>query len=1022
MLCKKNTKPFDMNLFKNPPAEYRGAPFWSWNGLLEEKRLKKQINCFEEMGFGGFFMHSRRGLETEYLSDEYFESIANCIETAKEKRMNACLYDEDRWPSGFAGGLVTKTPKYRQRVLCITANEADLPCFETDKKSAVEKGKPYLIACYDIEFDQDGYLKDYRMIEPNAKAVHNKYYAYSRTEQPSARYNFQTNVDLMQKEAISKFIEITHDEYFKRFGKEYGKTIPTIFSDEPRQGPAEQLEENPKSTGVYHWTYNFEESFKEKYGYDIIERLPKLVWDKQGVHSYERYDYFNHTTSLFEEAFFKQIHNTVNQQGLTFCGHLMLEDELLGQLRWGGDIMRLYPHFDIPGIDMLFDFIEFLTAKQVQSVVRQYNKEAMLSELYGVTGWDYDFKCLKMQGDWQAAMGVSVRVPHLSMYSMKGVAKRDYPQSFNYQAPWYKEFKYLEDHYARLNTVLNRGKDVVDVAIIHPFETTFLTYTTKEKSEQKIKDQEYSLKKLAKNLLYSNIDFDFLNEALLPTQKTECSKKLTVGKMQYSTVIVPPVKTLRETTVQLLERFIDCGGRVIFTGECPEYLDGKISNKVENLYKKAQVITQDDALLDALENTRRVKISAKGIDNKKIYRLIQDGDDYWLYAAHTERIGKTDAVRRKTTPDKTVIEVKGEFGVTVFDTINGKTEKADYEIKDGKTYIYRDWYINDCLLVKLTKELTEKKEAKNTSSPYDTLVIKDATYKRHEDNCVVLDMCKVSTDGKNYNQKKYVLEQSSILCKQLGFQIEEAQPYYMKETPQYPVYAQFEFVCETEMDGLTLALERADEAKIHFNGKKIKSTINGYYVDEDIKTVPLTKTQKGKNILEITMPISAVFQLEPCYILGDFCSYLNGGEIVLTAPKNNKINFTPIGTQGLTFYGGNISYNFQISTDECIAEITVDNFTAPCIKVLVDGENAGLIALSPFAVKVALSKGTHNIELLCYGNRNNTFGPIHNSHIADPNYYVVPLSWDHENEYFTEDFHFQETGILSNPTVKLYKK
>lgn len=1022
MLCKKSSKPFDINLFKNPSNEYRGTPFWSWNGLLQNDRLKKQINCFEEMGFGGFFMHSRRGLETEYLSDEYFKSIKTCIDSAKEKQMNACLYDEDRWPSGFAGGLVTKTPKYRQRVMCITANENDLPCFEFDKTKAIEEGKPYLIACFDVEFDNDGYLKSYTTISPNSTAKHNKYFAYSRTEHPSARYNFQTNVDLMQKEAIGRFIEITHNEYHKRFGDEYGKSVPTIFSDEPRQGPAEQLEENLKSTGIYHWTYNFEESFKQEYGYDIIERIPKLVWDEQGVHSYERYDYFNHTTSLFEEAFFKQIHKVTNNQGLTFCGHLMLEDELLGQIRWGGDIMRLYPHFDIPGIDMLFDFVEFLTAKQVQSIVRQYNKESMLSELYGVTGWDYDFKCLKMQGDWQAAMGVSVRVPHLSMYSMKGAAKRDYPQSFNYQAPWYKEFKYLEDHYARLNTVLNRGKDVVDVAVIHPFETTMLCYSTKEKSEEKIKNQEYALKDLAKNLLYSNLDFDFLNEALLPTQKTECAKKLTVGEMQYSTIIVPPVETLRQTTVQLLEKFINCGGNVIFTGNCPKYIDGKISQKAELLYNKSKVITDDAKLIEALEDLRRVKIISEGAENKKIYRLIQDDENYWLYAAHTERMGKTDVARRKLAPQKTVIEIKGEFGVCVYNTLTGDIDKADYEIKNGKTIIYYDWYANDCLLLKLTKDSTERKQPKNPIVPYQTLVIDKASYKRYEDNCIVLDMCKTSTDGKNYNQKKYVLEQNSILCNLLGFQVEEAQPYYMKDTPGYTVYAQFDFICESELDCLKLALERADEAKILFNGKEISNNINGYYVDEDIKTITLPKSEKGKNVLEIIMPISAVYGLEPCYILGDFCSRIENNEIILTAQKNNEVTFTPIGEQGLTFYGGNISYNFKISTDECIAKIKADNFGAPCIKVFVDGKDTGLIALSPFVVELPLSKGEHDIELLCYGNRNNTFGPIHNSHIADSNYYIVPLSWDHQNEYFTEDFHFQETGILSNPIIELYKK
>lgn len=1016
---KNNQKTLDMNLFKNPTSEYRGAPFWSWNGKLEKECLEKQIECFKEMGFGGFFMHPRYGLETEYLSEEYFEAIKKCIDTAEQNRMNANLYDEDRWPSGFAGGLVTKEGKYRQRVLCITANEALLPEF-SEKEQAIKEGKPYLIACFDVEFTKDGYLKSYRKIDFCDKALHNKYYAYSRTEKPSGRYNFQTNVDLMQKEAIGKFIEVTHNQYFKRFGDRYGNTVPTIFSDEPRQGPAEQIEENPLSEGIYNWTFDFDNHFKKEYGYDIIGRLPKLVWDEKDVYSYERYDYFNLTTKLFEEAFFKQIHNTTEKQGLQFCGHLMLENDLLGALRWGGDIMRLYKHFDIPGIDMLFDFIEFVTAKQTQSIVRQYGKEAMLSELYGVTGWDYDFKCLKMQGDWQAAVGVSVRVPHLAMYSMKGGAKRDYPQSFNYQAPWYKEYKYLEDHYARLNTVLSRGKDLVDVAVIHPHESLMLAYSTKEKSGEMLLKMEKHLQKFCADLLYANIDFDFLNETELVCQKADCTEKLNVGKCSYSAVVVPPVITMRETTVKLLEKFVANGGKVIFTGECPNYLDGKISDRVKTLYKKAEFV-KEDKLIDALEEYRRVKITAKGTENKKIYRLINDGEDYWLYAAHAERIGKTSPERRVTIPTKTVIEVKGEFGVTVYNTLNGTTEKADYEIKNGNTYIYRDWYANDCLLVKLTKEMTDRKPDEVEPTEYDTLLLENATYKRAEQNCVVLDMCETSVDGKDYTPKKYIIEQNKLLVSKLGFKIEEAQPYYVKNLQNFDVQARFEFVCEDELCGLSIALERAEVAKIFLNGKEIATEINGYYVDYDIKTVSLPKTKKGKNILEVLIPINSIRQLEPCYILGKFESKLDGQEIVLKQPTADKIDFKAITEQGMTFYGGNISYKSQFECEKCTAEIIVDNFGAPCVRVLVDGDDVGLIAFAPFSIKVPLSKGTHEIEFLCYGNRNNTFGPIHNSNIDNPNYYVVPLSWDNENEFFTEEFHFQETGILSKPIIKFYK-
>lgn len=39
--------------------EYRGIPFWSWNGILEKEEIIRLVHVLKEMGFGGFFMHSR---------------------------------------------------------------------------------------------------------------------------------------------------------------------------------------------------------------------------------------------------------------------------------------------------------------------------------------------------------------------------------------------------------------------------------------------------------------------------------------------------------------------------------------------------------------------------------------------------------------------------------------------------------------------------------------------------------------------------------------------------------------------------------------------------------------------------------------------------------------------------------------------------------------------------------------------------------------------------------------------------
>jgi len=82
---------------------------------------------------------------------------------------------------------------------------------------------------------------------------------------------------------------------------------------------------------------------------------------------------------------------------------MMDEATLEMQTRSLGEAMRSYRSFQLPGIDMLLDGREYTTAKQAQSAVHQYGREGVLSELYGVTNWDFDFRGHKLQGDWQAA-------------------------------------------------------------------------------------------------------------------------------------------------------------------------------------------------------------------------------------------------------------------------------------------------------------------------------------------------------------------------------------------------------------------------------------------------------------------------------------------------------------------------------------------------------------------------------------------------------------------------------------------
>ena len=77
----------DYSKFLEPSGKYRGKPFWAWNGKLEKEELLRQIDVFKKMGFGGYFMHSRTGLATEYLGTEWLELLNTCADYGEKQEI-----------------------------------------------------------------------------------------------------------------------------------------------------------------------------------------------------------------------------------------------------------------------------------------------------------------------------------------------------------------------------------------------------------------------------------------------------------------------------------------------------------------------------------------------------------------------------------------------------------------------------------------------------------------------------------------------------------------------------------------------------------------------------------------------------------------------------------------------------------------------------------------------------------------------------------------------------------------------
>ena len=1020
LYSKKNTDKLDMHLFENPTKEYRAAPFWAWNCELKKETLEKQIEIMHEMGFGGYYMHTRIGMATPYLSDEFMDLIGACIEKGKEVGMNSYLYDEDRWPSGTAGGFTVKaSEENRQKFLRFTYspyNDGTLVIpSDIAKAKDVTDEKFVLLACFDILLNAESRLVSYKRIalEDDVPENHEKWFSYME---------YGGYCDVMRKETIDTFIQLTHEKYKERFGHEFHEYAPTIFTDEPQMYTKKVLDHASDKTGIaFPYTNDFDKTFKEKYGISIEDHFPVLVWElADGSVSPIRYYYHDHSTERFAEAFCDNVGKWCEENGLIFTGHMMNEVSLFSQTNSVGEAMRHYRGFQLPGIDMLCDYRELNTAKQAQSAARQYGKEGVMSELYGVTNWDFDFRGHKLQGDWQAAMGITHRVPHLYWVSMGGEAKRDYPASIGHQSPWYKEYSHIEDHFARVNTVMTRGTPDVRIGVIHPIESYWIHFGPADQTGAHRSAIGNRFDELTKWLLFGLHDFDFISESLLPEQYAESETGFTVGKMNYKTIIVPYLETIRKTTLEALKKFRKAGGEVIFMGQAPIYVDAIRSDEAILFAKECTNIPwSDSSLLKAIDSEKFLDIRKNDgyAPSNLIYQLRDDNGCKNLFISHVDKEDYDVAPVILTN-----VTLKGEWSVQEYDTLKGKKQPVSVIYKNGNTVFPWTNAVCDSLLLELTPG-----RASEQSNPYRNRkkFIKTecpahkAAYTMEEPNVLLLDRPSYTFRNSDWSEPMDVLKIDEAIRRVLGDitdRRKRPQPWQipLNKNPQEIVSLRFIFESDIEYEGAHLAMEYPEYSEIIFNGKTVPVQVDGTYVDDAIQTVPMPKIQKGENELIIKLRYGNIDSVESYYLLGNFGVEVHGYYAKITELPN-VLYFDSITNQKMGFYGGNLKYTFPIMGGGK-KTIEVAKYRGAVIKVLLDGKEMGYIDFPPHRLDLGyIPEGEHTIDLIFYGNRMNTFGQLHktNEHLA----WTGPDSWRTKGRFWTDEYMLTRTGILTAPSI-----
>lgn len=999
----------------DPPKEYRSLPLWSWNDHLLSEELQWQIREMKDKGIGGFFMHARGGLQTPYMNDEWMNCVRACVQEADNCDLEAWLYDEEGWPSGFAGGKVTDLgDKYHIRWM-----ESSVKRFRE-----INREKP-ILGIYNSKFQFFGTCKE------EISGISEEELCYVIWEESNPYY-----VDVLNPAVIEKFLELTHQEYAQKFPEELGKRIPGFFTDEPQFAKLK-----------IPYSYLLPDEFAREHGYPLTDVLPSLFYKTPDAEKY-RYDFWETISRLYTHGFMRTIYQWCQEHHCKLTGHVMREDSILMQMQATAGVMPSYEYMDIPGIDWLRRRISSpLTPKQVGSVAEQLGKKAVLSEMFAMTGWDCSPEELKWIAQWQYVNGVNRMCQHLESYSIRGARKRDYPPSLFYQQTWWEEYKSFNDYFARLGMLLTWGQVETEVLLLHPIRSGWMLYDGK--AEGPIVEFGEKFENLSQKLADFHIDHHYGDEGLLEKYGRVEGKKVFVGQCGYRAVVMPDMLGIEASTVRLLLKFAEAGGKIFRIGEFPYYIHGGTQaelNELENIAEKVSAEKIRGFLDDNAEFPVSVTENEKEIE-KLHYQMRKKENERILYLAYLEQNRGTQAL----------LKCKGCWKISLYDPLENTEDVCGTWTEDGMTFFEFPVSPMDSKVFMIRP--IEEEEAKKEEIKEKVFLKQGGAFNilDLDDNAITLDYCSYRIGNGEWKEKTPTIQLMEIL---------------LKEKKAVRVSLRFQFTIDTdpkELGDIYLIAEVPEKISTRINGVSAELFQCGWWKDKGFCKYEIQKfLQKGKNeivlVIDFKQPqkvydvlfgenvleteknkLTFETEIESIYLAGKFGVYnkngfsygwrkeLNCDDSFVISKLPQKLYGDDFTSQGFCFFAGKLtvgqklvihefddSKGIQIRNTKDIRYIYQFNKPNAMVgKLYINGKLVERVFWHPKECDITeyVHPGENEIVWELYASNRNLLGPHH--HVDGELYAIFPEDFTGTPSPFKEDsrtvwsdrYHFVKFGL-----------
>jgi hypothetical protein len=555
--------------FRSPPPSQSLSPYWFWNGRVTAEETRRQLRAMADQRVRSATILNWAGLEPAYLSEAWWSEVGAALDAARALGITLNFADECLWPSGQAwdysslerepSRVLQRHPEYRMRRLTAQQVPANVPQTFDVLPEVITAAR--LLPTGEIDESSLQVLPVARTLDWQPPEGDWRLFVYTAV----AATERGVRTDLLNPAAVRAFLDTVYEQYAQRFPQHLGTTIRFFVSDHE---------------GAYGaplpYTPALWETFRRRHGYDLREVLPLLASNSpRAVQS--RQDYLETVSHLYAVNYVQQVTDWCSRHHVEH-GHSDIEETLLLQVLWTGDMFRLWRASSAIFIDALIERARMPIDFQEALSVAHFEGRPLMVETHGLLGHDSFFSLEKSRrvSSMAALWGAHRLIAHYFEYDPSHL---QYPPSSFLTQPTFRYFHHYAEYFHRVLHLNGLGVHDARVAIYYPLESAFAhsagvfreTSRPVQLWDNCMDETQEYYSALQLDLARHGWEYHIMDRHYL-FASTVTEGVLELGEERFQALILPPMSHVDPSSVAVIRRFTAAGGLVLALGPQPQEL------------------------------------------------------------------------------------------------------------------------------------------------------------------------------------------------------------------------------------------------------------------------------------------------------------------------------------------------------------------------------------------------------------------------------------------------------------------